>query len=84
MLEATIKLEDLTIIARRSYDENTWTIFCEDEPSGRIHVFRNLSDIQAGAIIGLAIGSDELEGKSLYEIAEPLMIDCPKECRPIP
>lgn len=82
MIAATIILEDTVIIAERG--ERDWRMTLSDSFTGKVERLEDLSDLEAGAIIGLAIGGDELEGKSLYSIAEPKVKDLSKECRPIP
>lgn len=81
MIQIQAIIEDQVILARRH--ATAWLIEVQDMSSGVSQEF-TCNDLQAGAIFGLMIGSDELDGKGLYALAEPVMIGLQQELRMIP
>ena len=63
-----------------------WNGHCVDLPSGTRQEFHGWTEEQMGAVVAL-ITTDTWSPdmtKWLYETAEPLVKDWPRECRPIP
>lgn len=84
MFHIDATFEDTRIIAR-SDDGNTYQVLLSDADTGEIHEM-TLTQEQLAMVMAFNLSNDGTpQGyEEYYKVLEPLLVNCPPECRPIP
>jgi hypothetical protein len=84
MFHIDATFEDTRMIAR-SEDGHTYQVMLSDSDTLNTHGLE-LTQEQLAMVMAFNLHNDgEPQGyEKFYEVLEPLLVDCPPECRPIP